>query len=136
MLLRHYLVQLLLQLTKAAVSSSIQCHNCEPLLESLLYQLKKIINCNKGKVLNILQGTQLEAKFSKMDLQVFEFVYKESGVLVYPPEVNACPFVITIFVCFWHCTVYRNSLPSSGKRLKCHCYSISNHSCSKIQLQQ
>ena len=71
--------------------------NCEPLLKSLLYQLKKIVNCNKGKVLNTLQGTQLEAKFSKMDLQ---FVYKESGILVYPPEVNACPFVITIFVCF------------------------------------
>ena len=94
------LPQLLLQLTKVAVGSSIQCHNCEPLLESLLYQLKKIINCNKGKVLNILQGTQLEAKFSKMDLQVFEYVYKESGILVYPPEINACPFVITIFVCF------------------------------------
>ena len=91
------LPQLLLQLTKVAVSSSIQCHSCEPLLKSLLYQLKKIINCNKGKVLKILQGTQLEAKFSKMDLQ---FVYKESGILVYPPEINACPFVITIFVCF------------------------------------
>ena len=94
------LPQLLLQLTKVAVGSSIQCHNCGPLLESLLYQLKKIINCNKGKVLNILQGTQLEAKFSKMDLQVFEYVYKESCILVYPPEINACPFVITIFVCF------------------------------------
>ena len=94
------LSQLLLQLTKVAVSSSIQCHSCEPLLESLLYQLKKIINCNKSKVLKILQGTQLEAKFSKMDLQVFKFVSKESGILVYPPEINACPFVITIFVCF------------------------------------
>ena len=57
-------------------------------MESLLYQLKEIINCNKGKVLKILQGTQIEAKFSKMDFQD------------YPPGINACPFVITIFVCF------------------------------------
>ena len=92
------LPQLLLHLTKLAVSSSIQCR--EPLMKFILYQLKGIINCNKSKVLKILQGTQLEAKFSKMEQQVLEFGGKESTTLVYPPEINACPLVITIFVCF------------------------------------
>lgn len=92
------LPQLLLQLTKVAVSSSIECR--EPLMKFILYQLKGIINCNKSKVLKILQGTQLEAKFSKMEQQVLEFGCKESTTLVYPPEINACPLVSTIFVCF------------------------------------
>ena len=92
------LPQLLLHLTKLAVSSSIQCR--EPLMKFILYQLKGIINCNESKVLKILQGIQLEAKFSKMEQQVLEFGSKENTTLVYPPEINACPLVFTIFVCF------------------------------------
>ena len=92
------LPQLLLQLTKLAVSSSIQCR--EPLMKFILYQLKGIINCNESKVLKILQAIQLEAKFSKMEQQVLEFGSKENTTLVYPHEINACPLVITIFVCF------------------------------------
>ena len=42
------LAQLLLLLTKAGVSSSVQYHNCEPLIKSLLYQLRTVIHCNKS----------------------------------------------------------------------------------------
>ena len=56
-------------------------------MKLLLYQN------NQRKVLKILQGTRLEAKFSKMDQQVLEFGCKESTTLVYPPEINACPLV-------------------------------------------
>ena len=93
------LAQLLLLLTKAAVSSSIQCHSCEPLLKSLLYQLKNVMNCNSRKVLTVLQGTKLEAKFSKMDLQSSEFAYKGSNFLDCLPEIDACPLLITMLVC-------------------------------------
>jgi len=46
------LAQLLLLLTKAAVSSSVQYHSCEPLIKSLLYQLRTVIHCNKSNVLH------------------------------------------------------------------------------------
>ena len=62
------LTKLLLLLTKVAVSSPVKYYSCEPLLKSLLYQLKTVIHCNKGNVLMILQGMKLEAKFSKIDM--------------------------------------------------------------------
>ena len=93
------LTQLLLLLTKVAVSSSSQCHGCEPLLKSLLYQLKNVINCNSSKVLTVLQGTKLEAKFSKMNLSALEFIHEERNFLDCLPELDACPLVITMLVC-------------------------------------
>ena len=93
------LTQLLLLLTKVAVSSSIQCQSCEPLLKSLLYQLKNVINCNSSKVLTVLQGTKLEASFSKMNLSALEFTHEERNFLDCLPELDACPLVITMLVC-------------------------------------
>ena len=95
------LTQLLLLLTKVAVSSSIQCHSCEPLLKSLLNQLKNVISHNKTKILRVLQGTKLEAKFTKIELQVFNSAHEESGLFscVCLPETDACPLVITMTVC-------------------------------------
>ena len=43
----------------------------------------------------ILQGTKLEAKVSKVDLQV----HKECNFLVCLPGVETCPLVITINIC-------------------------------------
>ena len=93
------LTQLLLLVTKAAVSSSIQCQSCEPLLKSLLYQLKNVINCNSSKVLTVLQGTKLEAIFSKINLSALEFNHEERNFLDCLPELDACPLVITMLVC-------------------------------------
>ena len=90
------LAQLLLLLTKAAVSSSVQYHSCEPLIKSLLYQLRTVIHCNKSSVLMVLQGTKLEAKFSRMN---FQLVYKESEFPICPPGIETCPLVITIAIC-------------------------------------
>ena len=89
------LAQLLLLLTKAAVSSPVKCHSCEPLLKSLLYQLKTIISCDKSNVQFVLQGTKLEAKVAKMDLQV----NKECDFLVCPLGTETCPLAITIAIC-------------------------------------
>ena len=86
------LAQLLLLLTKWAVSSPVKCHNCEPSLKSLLNQLKTVICCNKSKVLMVLQGTKLEAKVSKMDLQV----HKECDFLICMSGLETCPLGITI----------------------------------------
>ena len=94
-------VQLLLQLTKVAVNSFSQCHSCEPLLKSLLNQLKDVIRHNKSKLLGVLQGTKLEAKFSKIELQVLKSAHVESGFFsrVWLPETDVCPLVITMIVC-------------------------------------
>ena len=81
------------------MSSSIQCQSCEPLLKSLLYQLKNVINCNSSKVLTVLQGTKLEAIFSKMNLSALEFTHEEGNFLDCLPELDACPLVITMLVC-------------------------------------
>ena len=86
------LAQLLLLLTKWAVSSPVKCHSCEPSLKSLLHQLKTVICCNKSKVLMVLQGTKLEAKVSKMDPQV----HKECDFLICMPGLETCPLGITI----------------------------------------
>ena len=95
------LVQLLLQLTKVAVSSSSQCHSCEPLLKSLLNQLKDVIRHNKSKLLGVLQGTKLEAKFSKIELQVLKSVHEESSFFswVCRQEIDACPLLNIVIVC-------------------------------------
>ena len=86
------LPQLLLQLTKVAVSSSIQFQSCEPLLKSLLHNLK-----NVNTVLTVLQGTILEDKVSKMKQELAN----EEGNFVYClPEYDACPLVMTTLVCF------------------------------------
>ena len=89
------LAQLLFLLTKVAVSSSVKCHSCEPLLKSLLNQLKNVICSDKSNVLMVLQGTKLEAKVSKMDPQV----HKECDFLVCLPGLETCPLVITIAIC-------------------------------------
>ena len=95
------LTQLLLLLTKVAVSSSSQCHSCEPLLKSLLNQLKDVIHCNKSKLLGVLQGTKLEAKFSKIELQVLKSAHVESSFFshVCLPETDVCPLIITMIAC-------------------------------------
>ena len=93
------LAQLLLLLTKAAVSSSVQYHSCEPLIKSLLYQLKNVIYCNKSNVLMVLQGTKLEAKFSRMDLQILKSVSKENDFKICLPGFATCPLGITIAIC-------------------------------------
>ena len=85
------LTQLLLLLTKVAVSSPIKYHSCKPLLKSLLHQLKTVIHCNDRNVLMILQGTKLEEKVSKID--------KERDLLVCPPGNETCPLVTTIYIC-------------------------------------
>ena len=85
------LPQLLLQLTKVAVSSSIQFQSCEPLLKSLLHNLK-----NVNTVLTVLQGTILEDKVSKMKQ---ELTNKEGNFVYCLPECDACPLVMTILVC-------------------------------------
>ena len=89
------LSKLLFLLTKVAVSSSVKCHSCEPLLKSLLHQLKTVISCDKSNVRFVLQGTKLEAKVSKMDLQV----RKECDFLVCPLGIEACPLVTTFAIC-------------------------------------
>ena len=91
--------QLLFLLTKVAVSSPVKCHGCEPLLKSLLYQLKNVISRNSSKLLTVLQGTELEAKFLKMNLFTLEFTYKERNFLDCLPELDACPLLITMLVC-------------------------------------
>ena len=93
------LTQLLLLLTKVAVSSSTECPGCEPLMKSLLYQLKNVINCKSSKVLTVLQGTKLEAKFLKMNLSTSEFTQEERNFLDCLPELDACPLLITMLVC-------------------------------------
>ena len=95
------LAQLLLLLTKLAVSSSSQRHSCEPLLKSLLNQLKDVIRHNKSKLLRVLQGTKLEAKFSKIEQEVLTSVHEESSFFscVCLPETDACPLLITMIVC-------------------------------------
>ena len=94
------LAKLLLLLTKMVVSSSSQCHSCEPLLTSLLNQLKNVICHNKSKLLRVLQGTKLEAKFSKIELQVLKPVHEESFFsCVCLPETDACPLLITMIAC-------------------------------------
>ena len=126
------LAQLLLLLTKAAVSCSVQYHSCEPLVKSLLHQLKAVIYCNKSSVLMVLQGTNLEAKFSRMNLQL---VYKESEFPICPPGIETCPLVITIAICLLALiSAPKLIFPSSGNRLKSSCYSISNPS--KMQFLQ
>ena len=87
------LVQLFLLLTKVAVSSSVQYHSCEPLIKSLLCQLKAVIHCNKSSVLMVLQGTKLE------DLQALKSAYKESDILICPLGIETCPVVVTIAIC-------------------------------------
>ena len=120
------LAQLLLLLTKAAVTSSVQYHGCEPLIKSLLYQLRTVIHCNKSSVLMVLQGTNLEAKFSRMNLQL---VYKENEFPICPPGIETCPLVITIAICLLALiSAPKLIFPSSGNRLKSNCYSISNPS--------
>ena len=89
------LAQLLLLLTRAAVSSSVECHSCEPLLKSLLNQLKTVICCEKSNALMVLQGTKLEAKISKMDPQV----QKECDFLIWLPGLETCPLGITVVIC-------------------------------------
>ena len=93
------LTQLLLLLTKVAVSSSIQCHGCEPLLKSLLNQLKNVINCNNSQLLAVFQGTIIETRFSKMESQAPKSTHVESSFLACLPKMDACPFVITMLVC-------------------------------------
>ena len=93
------LTKLLLLLTKVAVSFPVKYHSCEPLLKSLLHQMKTVIHCNKGNVLMILQGTKLEAKFSKIDMQIRKSVYKENDFLICLPGLAACPLGITIVIC-------------------------------------
>ena len=44
----------------------------------------------------VLQGTKLEAKFSRMNLQL---VYKESKFPICPPGIETCPLVITTAIC-------------------------------------
>ena len=89
------LAQSLLLLTKAAVSSPVKCHSCEPLIKSLLYQLKTVNSCDKSIVQFILQGTKLEAKVCKMDPQV----QKECEFLIWEPGVETCPLGITVVTC-------------------------------------
>ena len=85
------LPQLLLQLTKVAVSSSIQFQSCESLLKSLLHNLKNI-----NTVLTVLQGTILEDKVSKIKQ---ELTNEEGNFLYCLPELDACPLVTTTLVC-------------------------------------
>ena len=89
------LAQLLFLLTKAAVSSPVKCHSCEPLLKSLLYQLKTVISCDKSNVRFVLQGTKLEAKVCKMDPQV----QKKCEFLIWAPGLETCPLGITVVTC-------------------------------------
>ena len=89
------LSKLLFLLTKVAVSSSVKCHSCEPLLKSLLHQLRTVISCDKSNVRFVLQGTKLEAKVSKMEQQV----RKECDFLVCPLGIETCPLVTTIAIC-------------------------------------
>ena len=69
------LTKLLLLLTKVAVSSPIKYHSCEPLLKSLLYQLKTGWSC----------------KIRKSE--------KENYFLICLPGLAACPLGITIVIC-------------------------------------
>ena len=82
-----------------AVSSPVKCHSCVPLVKSLLYQLKNAICCDKSNVRLVLQGTKLEAKFSKMDKQIQKSVYEESEFLIWAPGIESCPLGITIAIC-------------------------------------
>ena len=47
----------------------------------------------------MLQGTELEAKFLKMNLSTLEFTHEERNFLDCLPELDACPLVITMLVC-------------------------------------
>ena len=93
------LTQLLFLVTKVAVSASIQCHSCDPLLKSLLHQLKNVINCNNSQILAVFQGTNLATKFSKVEFSALNSTYAESSFLVCLPKMDACPFIITMLVC-------------------------------------
>ena len=50
-------------------------------------------------MLTVLQGTELKAKFSKMNLSTLEFTHVERNFLDCLPEVDACPLIITMLVC-------------------------------------
>jgi len=96
------IIQLLFLLTKMVVSSSIQCHSCEPLLKSLLYQLKNIIFHNNRILMKVFQGTKLAMKCSKTELQGLESICDESNFIAQAaclPAMDACPLVITVLVC-------------------------------------
>ena len=93
------LTQLLFLVTKVAVRSSIQCHGCEPLLKSLLHQLKNVINCNNSQFLAVFQGTILETRFCKMKFMTSKSTDVESSCLACLPKMDACPFVTTMLVC-------------------------------------
>ena len=47
----------------------------------------------------ILQGMKLEAKFSKIDMQIWKSVYKENDFLICLPELATCQLGITIVIC-------------------------------------
>ena len=94
------MIQLLLLLTKMVVCSSIECHSCEPLLKSLLHQLKNVIVHNNRQLMQVFQGTKLAEKFTTTELQRLESIHDESiaqGSCL--PAMDVCPLVITVLVC-------------------------------------
>ena len=96
------IIQLLLLLTKMVVCSSIECHSCEPLLKSLLHQLKNVIIRNNRQLMQVFQGTKLAEKFSTTELQRLESIHDESTFIAqgsYLPAMDVCPLVITVLVC-------------------------------------
>jgi len=96
------LTQLLFLLTKIVVSSSTQCHSCEPLLKSLLYQFKNVIFHNNRRLLQVFRGTKLADKFCETQMQRSESFHNESNLLAQGaclPTMDACPLLITILVC-------------------------------------
>ena len=106
------LTKLLLLLTKVAVSSPIKYHSCEPLLKSLLYQLKTGWSC----------------KIRKSEKEN-DFLICLLGLATSLPTWN-----YDCYLSFSNCSTHQSSLPSNGNRLKCNCYSILKPS--KIQLLQ
>ena len=91
--------QLLFLVTNVVVRSSIQCHGCDPLLKSLLHQLKNVINCNNSQFLAVFQGTILETRFCKTKFTTSKSADVESSCLACLPKMDACPFVTTMLVC-------------------------------------
>ena len=85
------IIQLLLLLTKMAVCSSIECHSCEPLLKSLLHQLKNIVFRNSRQLMQIFRGTKLAKKFSITEP---EYTHDEST-----KGMDDCSLAITGTVC-------------------------------------
>ena len=96
------MIQLLLLLTKMVVCSSIECHSCEPLLKSLLHQLKNVIVHNNRQLMQVFQGTKLAEKCTTTELQRLQSIHDESTFIAQGsclPAMDVCPLVITVIVC-------------------------------------